>query len=86
MGWSMAEVKTEQTGLIGAAQLAKACNVSKQVIQYYLMLGLLKEIQRTAGGHRRFKPDVVTRVKLIRRLNKSGYTLRDIREMFLKDR
>ncbi len=77
---------TERTGLIGASQLAKACNVSKQVIQYYLMLGLIKETQRTAGGHRRFTPDAVTRVKLIRKLNSSGYTLRDIREMFLKDR
>jgi len=76
----------KDTELINISKLAKACQVSKQVIQYYLMLGLIKETARTAGRHRLFSPDVIKSVKLIRKLNTSGYTLRDIREMFLKDK
>ena len=58
----------------------------QKFLQYYLMLDLIKESDRTQGGHRLFSSDLIERVKLIRRLNSSGYTLRDIREMFLKDK
>jgi len=71
--------------LLSLSELAKQCQVSRQVIQYYLMVGVLKESARTETGRRRFSPDLAKRVKLIRRLNASGYTLRDIRELFLKN-
>ncbi|MBN1815737.1 MAG: MerR family transcriptional regulator [Sedimentisphaerales bacterium] len=65
---------------IGAA--AKKAGVSRQSVQYYLMLGLVEPTQVTAGGHRLFDDAAVDRIKLIRSLNKSGYTLRGIRELF----
>ena len=67
---------------VGAA--ARAAGVSVQVMQTWLMLGLIRESARTSGGHRLFDQDAVRRVKLIRRLNQSGYPLRDIREIFLE--
>jgi DNA-binding transcriptional MerR regulator len=65
---------------------AKAADVSKQTIEYYLMLGLIEPV-RIEGRHGRFFDDeLINRIRLIRQLNKSGYTLRDIRETYLSSR
>lgn len=65
-------------------ELARAAGVTTQTVQYYAMLGLVEEAGRTPGGQRLFDAEAVKRVKLIHKLNKSGYTLGDIRETFLK--
>lgn len=69
---------------IGAA--AREAGVSVQVMQTWLMYGLIKETGRTGGGHRLFDRSIVERVRLIQRLNRSGYSLRDIREIFIEGR
>ena len=56
--------------------------ISRQVLQQYITMRLVKEKERTPGGHRVFEKDAVKRIRLIRKLNRSGYTLRDIREVF----
>ena len=66
---------------IGAA--AERAGVSRQALQYYLLVGLVKPASRSASGQRLFDQDCISRIKLIRKLNRSGYTLRDIREIFL---
>lgn len=69
---------------IGAA--ASAAGVSVQVMQSWLMYGLIRETGRTDSGHRLFDQSVIERVRLIQRLNRSGYSLRDIREIFIEGR
>ncbi|MHC4720318.1 MAG: helix-turn-helix domain-containing protein [Planctomycetota bacterium] len=69
---------------IGAA--AKKAGISRQSLQYYLMVGLLEPTEVMASGRRLFDQRTVERIKLIKRLNESGYSLRDIRELFLKGR
>ncbi|MBC8377836.1 MAG: MerR family transcriptional regulator [Planctomycetes bacterium] len=66
---------------IGAA--AKQAGVSKQSLQYYLMVGLLKPTRVMPSGRRMFDASAVERVQLIRKLNQSGYPLRAIRELFM---
>ncbi len=56
--------------------------ISRQTLQQYTTMRLVKEQERTPGGHRVFGKDAVKRIRLIRKLNRSGYTLRDIREVF----
>lgn len=56
--------------------------ISRQVLQQYITMRLVKENERTPGGHRVFGKDTVKRIRLIKKLNRSGYTLRDIREVF----
>ena len=56
--------------------------ISRQVLQQYITMRLVKETERTPGGHRVFGKDSVKRIHLIKKLNRSGYTLRDIREVF----
>ncbi len=66
---------------IGAA--AEKAGISRQMLQYYVMLGLIKPAGKSPCGQRLFDQKSISRIKLIRKLNHSGYTLRDIREIFL---
>jgi len=79
----MARTKDDRQ-LIQVGRLARSAGVSTQTVQYYTMVGLIEEADRTPGGRRLFDKVAVSRVKLINKLNKSGYPLREIREMFLK--
>ena len=67
---------------IGAA--AKKAGVSRQSLQYYLMVGLLEPAEVTPTGRRLFDDKCIGRIKLIKKLNDSGYPLRAIRELFLE--
>ncbi len=70
------------------AEAAKAAGVSRQTVEYYIMLGLIEPIRITKGRRRMrfFDEEIVKRIKLIRQMNESGYTLRDIREVYLDRR
>jgi len=65
--------------------LAEMAGVSRQVVSTYCMYGLVQESARTPGGHRLFDASAARRIQLIREL-KRRYTLREIREIFIRDR
>ena len=67
---------------IGVA--AKSAGVTRQSLQYYLMVGLLEPTTVTKTGRRLFDKSSIERIKLIKKLNKCGYPLRAIREIFLE--
>ena len=72
--------------LMKMAELAQRSGLTRQMIASYCMYGLVREAARTPKGHRLFDQKTLTRLELIRDLLKHGYTLRDIREIFLRDR
>jgi len=84
----------KQTGIVLAMKkklmqigiTAKHAGISRQTLQYYLMLGLLEPTDIMPSGHRMFDDKAVERIRLIRKLNKSGYPLRAIRELFFEGR
>jgi len=65
---------------------AKSAGISRQSLQYYLMVGLLEATEITSTGRRQFDAKAIERIKLIKKLNDSGYPLRAIRELFLEGR
>ncbi len=67
---------------IGVA--AEKAGVSRQSLQYYLMVGLLEATEVTSTGRRLFDAKAVQRIKLIKKLNESGYPLRAIRDLFME--
>jgi len=67
-------------------EAAKKAGISRQSLQYYIMLGLLEPTEVTPTGRRLFDQKNVERIKLIKKLNDSGYPLRAIRELFLQGR
>jgi len=76
--------KKSELSPIGAA--AKKAGISRQSLQYYLMVGLLEPTETTATGRRLFDEKCIERIRLIKQLNDSGYPLRAIRELFLEGR
>jgi len=68
----------EQTKLIGS--VAKESGVPIKTIRYYEELGLLKTSGRTEGGFRIFNPDVLTRLNFIKRAQRLGLSLAEIKE------
>lgn len=67
-------------------QAAEKAGVSRQSLQYYIMIGLLEPTEVTPGGRRLFDEKTVGRIRLIKKLNKTGYPLRAIRELFMEGR
>ncbi len=83
----MAE-SNEERELLAIGEAAKKAGVSRQSLQYYLMVGLLEPTQVTPTGRRLFDRKAVNRIRLIKKLNDNGrgYSLRAIRELFLEGR
>lgn len=67
-------------------EAAKKAGISRQSLQYYIMVGLLEPTEVTPTGRRLFDQKNIERIKLIKKLNDSGYPLRAIRELFLQGR
>ena len=68
----------EQTKLIGS--VAKESGVPIKTIRYYEELGLLKTSGRTEGGFRIFSPDVSARLNFIKRAQRLGLSLAEIKD------
>ncbi len=78
------EKQTPPSAWMRISAAASAAGVSNQTIEYYIMIGLITPLRRGGERGRFFDDALVKRIKLIRKLNDSGYTLRDIREIYLK--
>lgn len=62
---------------IGA--IAKASGVPIKTIRYYEELGLLQSVERTEAGYRLFGSDVLSRLQFIKRAQRLGLSLADIK-------
>jgi DNA-binding transcriptional MerR regulator len=65
---------------------AQSAGVSRQTVEYYIMIGLLAPIRLPARGGRFFDKALVRRIRLIRRLNRTGYSLSEIGRTYLRRR
>ena len=77
---------SEKSTLASVGAAAKKAGISRQSLQYYLMVGLLEPTEVTPTGRRLFDQKGIERIKLIKKLNDSGYPLRAIRELFMEGR
>lgn len=58
--------------------LAKAAGVNVETIRYYHRRGLVDEPYKPLGGHRRYAPSAVSRVRFIKRAQQLGFTLEEV--------
>ena len=72
--------------LLKTGEVAGRAGVSRQIIHIYTTMGLIKEERKTPSGYRLFSKNVLKRIEIIRELVRTGYTLRDVKEIFLKQR
>ena len=69
----------EETLTIG--ELAKQGNVATSLLRYYEKERLLEPVGRTASGYRLYSPDALRHLKFIRRAQRYGFSLQDIKLM-----
>jgi len=77
---------SDKSQLMPIGKAAKSAGISRQSLQYYLMIGLLEATEVTDTGRRLFDQNSIQRIRLIKKLNHSGYPLRAIRQLFLEGR
>lgn len=62
--------------------LARHSGVSVETLRYYERLGLLDEPRRSPGGHRRYPPEALERMQLIKTIRRLGYGLPEVADLF----
>jgi len=70
---------TESTLTIG--ELAKSGNVATSLLRYYEKEGLLEPVGRTAAGYRLYSHESVRHLRFIRKAQRYGFSLNDIKLM-----
>ncbi|MFQ5653491.1 MAG: MerR family transcriptional regulator [Planctomycetota bacterium] len=70
--------------LLKTKEVLETSGISRQVLYRYLQMGLLEPAATTDTGRNRFSSSIFRQIELIQSLNRSGYTLRDIRDIFAK--
>ncbi len=68
-------------GLCTIGELAGYAGVSVKTVRFYSDGGLLPEASRSAGGHRRYGPEAVERLALIRSLRGLGLPVAEVRRI-----
>ena len=62
-------------------QLARAAGINGETIRYYEQEGLLPGTGRTRAGYRKYTPEALRRLSLIRQAKALGFTLKEIAEL-----
>ena len=74
-----------QTTSMTIGQLAGAGGVGVETVRYYQRLKLLDEPARAYGSVRRYGRDILERIQFIKRAQGLGFTLSEIKTLFLLD-
>ena len=62
-------------------QVAKAAGIGIDAIRFYEREGLIEKPPRRSSGYRAYSPDVVQRLRFIKRAKELGFSLREISEL-----
>ncbi|GGV29170.1 MerR family transcriptional regulator [Streptomyces spectabilis] len=72
-------------GTLGIGDLARLTGVPVRTVRFYCDEGIVDSV-RSTGGHRRFDPTAVERLRLVRRLRGLGLGLASIRNVLIGER
>ncbi|MFE7752264.1 MerR family transcriptional regulator [Streptomyces sp. NPDC057428] len=72
-------------GLCGIGELAGRAGVSVKTVRFYSDRGLLPEASRSPGGHRRYGPDALERLRMIRSLRTLDLPVSTVRRVLDED-
>ena len=78
---------TKEETFLSAGELARAAGVSTDTLRHYERKGVLPRPRRSANGYRRYPPDALARVLLVRRAIAFGFKLDELaRVLSARDR
>lgn len=69
---------TSHDGLCSIGELAERAGVTVKTVRFYSDRGLLPEASRSGGGHRRYGPEALGRLRLVRSLRALGLPVREV--------
>ncbi len=69
------------TGGLRSGEVARAAGVNLQTLRYYERSGLLPAPDRSPGGHRLYRPDAVTLLRVIKAAQRLGFTLKEVADL-----
>ena len=64
-----------------SGEVAAAAGVNPQTLRYYERRGLLAPPERTLGGHRLYRPEAVTTLRVIKAAQRLGFTLDEVTDL-----
>jgi DNA-binding transcriptional MerR regulator len=64
-----------------SGQVADAAGVNVQTLRYYERRGLLREPDRSLGGHRLYPPEAITVLQVIKAAQRLGFTLDEVADL-----
>ncbi len=67
--------------LLQIGSLQRQSGVAIKTIRYYEALGLIQATRRSQGGFRLFAPTIVTRLSFIKRAQRLGFSLSEIKQI-----
>ncbi len=65
---------------LGIGEVARRAGIQPSAIRYYERVGVLPEPRRL-NGQRRYEPDVLTRLTVVRMAQEAGFTIAEIRAL-----
>ncbi|MFI5805053.1 MerR family transcriptional regulator [Streptomyces sp. NPDC051561] len=71
--------------LCSIGELAEHAGVTVKTVRFYSENGLLPEARRSTGGHRRYGPDALDRLRLIRSLRALDLPVREVRRVLQQE-
>ncbi len=66
------------------SEVLSKSGVTRQMLYLYTTMGLIEPVEKTAAGHGLFEPAVLAKLKIIRDALDTGYSLRDVKEIFFE--
>jgi DNA-binding transcriptional MerR regulator len=66
---------------VRSGEVAAAAGVNLQTLRYYERRGLLDEPERSLGGHRVYRDEAVTTLRVIKAAQRLGFTLSEVAEL-----
>lgn len=77
----MASIQDSPQATFQIGELARRTALSIDAIRFYERRKLLPQAFRTAGRFRRYTPDDIERLRFVRRMQRLGFALKEIREL-----
>lgn len=72
--------------LLKTSEVLEATGITHQVLYRYVTMGLVQEPVAMDDGPRLFDGRTIAAIRLIHRLNSTGYTLREIKETYFRSK
>ncbi|WP_102144597.1 MerR family transcriptional regulator [Mycobacterium hubeiense] len=69
-----------------SGQVADAAGVNIETLRYYERRGLLREPQRSLGGHRLYPQETVTLMRVIKAAQRLGFSLEEVADLLAATR